>query len=93
MESRVSFRLTNHAPPNLRHTTKMNTYIIENKFTGYRAEIKTACVPAVATLKKHLRAAKARDCRSTTTITNAKTGDRYEIADMGRGEKVLRLPC
>ena len=66
---------------------------ITNAFTGYSATIRTTGKPAVATVRKHILAAKASDCRSETTITNAETGDRYEIANMGHGEKVLRLPC
>ena len=67
-----------------------NTYIIENKFTGYRAEVRTrAAAPSVSTLKKHFRAAKASDCRSSTTVKCAVTGECYCIINSGQGEKVV----
>jgi hypothetical protein len=49
-------------------TTKTKT-LISNSFTGYSATIRTKSqMPAVSTIRKHLRAAKASDCQSTTTI-------------------------
>ena len=41
---------------------------ISNKFTGYAKTIITKGFPSVATIAKHLRASKAKDCRSLTYI-------------------------
>lgn len=71
----------------------MNTYIIENKFTGYRKEIsiKGESLPSVSTLRRHFRAAKASDCTSATTCTDAQTGEKIQMVDMGRGVEVIRI--
>lgn len=45
----------------------MITYIT-NTFTGYAKTIATVGMPSVATIAKHIRASKARDCKSTTYI-------------------------
>lgn len=69
-----------------------NTYIIENSFTGYRAEIAPkGALPSVATLRKHFRAAKASDCKSSTICRDAQTGERVDIIDRGHGPEVLRI--
>lgn len=79
-----------HAPDKIKN--KMNTFIIENKFTGYRAEITTkGDAPALSTVKKHFRKAKASDCRSETTVREKETGDRYVIANTGHGEEVVAV--
>jgi hypothetical protein len=68
----------------------MNSFIVENAFTGYRAEIHTKNeVPAIGTLRRHFRAAKARDCVSPTTVTKKATGDRYAVVEFVRGEPCL----
>ena len=47
----------------------MNQTIVSNSFTGYNKTIRhKEGFPAVSTLRKHLRAAKAKDCRSETQI-------------------------
>ena len=56
---------------------------ITNAFTGYSATIRTTGKPAVATVRKHLRAAKAKDCQSTTIIEI--DGIRYDLIDLGNG--------
>ena len=45
----------------------MKTTII-NKFTRYEKKITTKCMPSVSTIEKHIRASKASDCISTTSI-------------------------
>jgi hypothetical protein len=45
----------------------MKTHIT-NTFTGYTKTITTVGTPSVATIAKHIRASKARDCKSTTYI-------------------------
>lgn len=47
--------------------TKTET-IISNSCTGYSATIRTKGQPAIATIKKHLRRAKAKECTSITYI-------------------------
>ena len=69
--------------------TKMHKFTVENKFTGYRRVIFTYSeVPALATIKQHIRASKAEGCTSHTIIRN-EDGDRLEVVDMGRGEEVV----
>lgn len=46
----------------------MQTTTITNQFTGYCKTIRTEGLPAVSTLKKHMRASKASDCKSYTRI-------------------------
>jgi len=61
----------------------MKTTTITNSFTGYSAVIRTSGPPAISTIKRHLAKAKARDCRSVTTISI--DGRRHYLADIGRG--------
>lgn len=69
----------------------MNTFIVENKFTGYRAEIKTRNeLPAVSTVKRHFRKSKASDCVSATTIKD-NHGNGYDLADIGRGLQIVAM--
>lgn len=66
--------------------TRVNTLII-NDFTCYRATIRTVGLPAVSTIKKHLRRAKATDCESTTRII---CDDVYmDLTDIGRGLELM----
>lgn len=66
-------------------------YIVENKFTGYRAVIMPhRQMPAASTIRRHLRRAKAKDCCSITTITDM-NGARYEAADLGDGLELHRI--
>jgi len=60
---------------------------ITNKFHGYSATIRTNGKPAIATIKKHLRAAKPGDCGSITRIEI--DGVRHWIGDIGRGEELI----
>lgn len=41
---------------------------ITNPFTKYSATIRTKGVPAISTIQKHLRKAKAKECASITYI-------------------------
>ena len=68
--------------------TKTKTTII-NSFTGYNATIRTNGLPAVATIRKHIRKSKSSDCRSVTLISIE--GDRYELRDLGRGLTLIQL--
>jgi hypothetical protein len=61
---------------------------ITNSFTGYSATIRTANLPSVATIKKHLRKAKASDCHSVTTIYC--DGEGMDLIDTGRGKELVR---
>lgn len=63
-----------------------NITTITNSFTGYSAEIKTAGIPALSTIQKHLRKAKAKDCKSQTIIRI--NGIRHSIEWIG-GERTL----
>ena len=56
---------------------------ISNSFTGYLATIRTNGKPAVSTVQKHLRAAKAIDCQSVTMIEI--DGIRHDLIDLGNG--------
>jgi hypothetical protein len=64
-------------------TTTANITEISNSFTGYSATIRTNGKPAVATVQKHLRKAKASDCQSVTTIEI--DGVRHDLVDLGNG--------
>ena len=78
--------------------TMSNKTIIRNEFTGYRATIThKGKKPAVSTVKKHLRAAKARDCQSITRVEQTfdaiEEGQMprtviLEIIDTGNGERL-----
>lgn len=59
---------------------------ITNAFTGYSATIRTTGKPAVATVRKHLRVAKAGDCQSTTIIEI--DGIRHDLIDLGNGPEL-----
>ena len=66
----------------------MSTTIIRNSFTGYEATVRSASdYPSVSTIQKHLRKAKASDCRSTTTIYC--DGEGMDLADLGRGMELV----
>lgn len=65
----------------------MTTTTITNSFTGYSATITTKNDPAISTVKKHLRAAKAHDCKSETIIRV--NGIRCAIINRGRGDELL----
>lgn len=67
----------------------MTTTTITNSFTGYSATIRTNGLPAVSTIKKHLRNSKASDCCSVTLITI--DGIRHELADLGRGKELVSI--
>lgn len=67
----------------------MNKTTIKNDFTGYEATINhKGDMPALSTVKKHLRAAKASDCQSVTKIY-ADDGQQMEIIDRGHGEELV----
>ena len=66
-------------------TTKTET-IISNSFTGYSKTIRTNGKPAVSTIKRHLTAAKANGCQSTTIIEI--DGVRHDLIDLGGGEQL-----
>ena len=72
----------------------MNQTTIRNAFTGYESTINHAGeMPAISTVKKHLRAAKAGDCLSATKITQ-RDGDRtiqLDIIDTGNGERLVHI--
>jgi hypothetical protein len=59
---------------------------ITNAFTGYSATIRTTGKPAVATVRKHILAAKASDCQSTTIIEI--DGVRHDLIDLGNGPEL-----
>ena len=65
-------------------TTTTNTATtISNSFTGYSATIRTNGLPAVATVRKHIRKSRASDCQSVTLI--AIDGIRHDLIDLGDG--------
>lgn len=72
----------------------MNQTTISNDFTGYSKTINhKGEMPAISTVKKHLRAAKASECQSVTKITQ-QDGDRtiqFDIVDTGNGERLVCL--
>jgi hypothetical protein len=66
----------------------MSITIIRNSFTGYTATVRSASdYPAVSTIRKHLRKAKAGDCRSGTTVYC--DGEGLDLADLGRGMELV----
>jgi len=65
----------------------MSITIIRNSFTGYAATVRSSDYPAVSTIRKHLRMAKASDCRSVTTIYC--DGEGMDLADLGRGPELV----
>ena len=67
----------------------MTTTTISNSFTGYNATIRTNGLPAVATVRKHIRKAKASDCQSVTLIEI--DGIRHELHDLGDGLALIQL--
>ena len=72
-----------------RKIRKMNETTISNQYTGYHKTIRHKNLfPAVSTVKKHLRAAKASDCKSWTKITqqDGKRTIYLDIVDTGHGE-------
>lgn len=68
-------------------TTIKTETTITNAFTGYSATIRTTGKPAVATVRKHIRASKARDCQSVTVIEI--DGVRHDFQDFGLGRVEL----
>ncbi len=52
---------------NTNQNTAMKT-IITNTFTGYAKTIITKGFPSVKTIAKHVRASKAKECKSATFI-------------------------
>lgn len=55
------------------------TLIIDNEFTGYRAVVRGRNgYPTDATIMRHLRRAKASDCRSWTRIRD-QHGNRFDM--------------
>ena len=65
----------------------MKTTTIRNSFTGYAKTIRTNGKPAVATVKRHLRKAKASDCQSVTMIEI--DGIRHDFQETGLGRVEL----
>ena len=66
----------------------MSITIISNSFTGYEATVRSASdYPSVSTIQKHLRKAKASDCRSTTTIYC--DGEGMDLTDIGNGLELV----
>lgn len=47
----------------------MKITTITNEFTKYDKTLRTAGVPSISTLRRHLRASKASDCSSVTRIS------------------------
>jgi hypothetical protein len=66
----------------------MTTTEITNGFTGYEATIYTKDMPAISTIKKHLRESKASDCQSVTIIEI--DGIRYDLMDHGNGVNLVQ---
>ncbi len=66
---------------------KVTTTVISNSFTGYSATIRTNGIPAVSTIQKHLRKAKASDCKSNTTIFC--NGQGRDLANFGNGPSLI----
>lgn len=62
----------------------MKTTVISNEFTGYKHVIRhQGKFPAVSTVKRHLRSAKASDCKSHTRIFQGDVP--LELVDLGNG--------
>ena len=72
----------------------MTTTHISNSYTGYSAEIMhKGEKPSISTVRKHLRAAKASGCNSTTMVTQ-QHGDQtlhLDIVDFGNGPELKYL--
>jgi hypothetical protein len=66
----------------------MNT-TITNSFTGYSTTITTKSLPAVSTIKRHIRASKASHCKSATLIHI--DGIRHAIIERGNGPELLAV--
>jgi hypothetical protein len=67
----------------------MSITIIKNSFTGYEVTIRSASdYPSVTTIQKHLRKAKASDCRSITSIYC--DGEGMVLADIGHGLELVK---
>lgn len=70
----------------------MKTTTVTNAYTGYSATIRTAGVPSLATLRRHIRASKASNCRSVTRIsydTDADGGGGRDIEVTKFGEIII----
>jgi len=71
---------------------EMRETIIHNEFTGYHKAIRhRGLYPALSTVQKHLRASKALDCQSVTTVSQLE-GSRVvflEIIDRGNGAELV----
>jgi hypothetical protein len=69
-------------------TYPTNTTTISNSFTGHSATIRhTGDLPAVSTVKKHIRKSKASGCRSETKITS--DGQRVVMRNIGKGDELF----
>jgi hypothetical protein len=68
-------------------TMTTTTTTISNSFTGYSATIRANGKPAMTTVKRHLRKAKASDCQSVTIIEI--DGIRHDFQDFGLGRVEL----
>lgn len=80
---------TNMTTNTMTTNTNMTATTITNSFTGYSAKILTDGLPAVATILRHLRKSKARDCRSITLIEI--DGIRHDLRDLGYGLALIQL--
>jgi hypothetical protein len=82
-----SLHIEGHDAPraNHQHLEKMNTYTIKNSFTGYTASIRVRGenLPSASTLRRHFRAAKASDCKSSTICRDDQTGERVVLTPYG----------
>jgi len=66
-----------------------NTTIISNSFTGYIATIRhIGDLPAVSTVKKHIRKSKAKECTSETRI-RSDDGQRIVMGNLGKGDELF----
>ena len=69
----------------------MNTTHIKNDYHGYNASIQhKGDMPALATVERHLRAAKPKGCTSHTNIISD-DGQVMAIEDCGRGKELIWL--
>ena len=71
----------------MKTTSNKTETTISNSFTGYEAMIRTAGLPAVSTIRKHLRASRASDCQSTTAIEC--DGVPHDLVDRGHGLELV----
>lgn len=78
----LDYRLTNtnNHQPTTKNTMKTT---ITNTYTGYSKTIITKDFPSVSTIARHVRASKASDCKSITSIYI--DGIRHDLIDLGRG--------